>query len=132
MTIAELRKKRAAAYDSFAAIATKDTVLTEEETKNYADLKKAVTDLDAQIDRAVEAQQLAARSAVAVGDDVEGTWVLFQWPQVLAGRFAVWRPAGFPGRELAQGPASRELAGRKRRDHRNRWRLGGGVQDRIA
>lgn len=66
MTIADLRKKRAAAYEKFAALATKETVLTEDETKTYGDLKKDVTDLDAQIDRAVEAQTLAARGATPV------------------------------------------------------------------
>jgi HK97 family phage major capsid protein len=66
MTIADLRKKRAAAYDSFKALATKETVLSEEESKNYDVLKKEVTDLDGQIDRAVEAQELAARAAVPV------------------------------------------------------------------
>lgn len=65
MTIAELRKKRAAAYDSFKAIATKD-ILTDEETKSYPDLKKAVTDIDGQIERALDAQDLAAKSALPV------------------------------------------------------------------
>lgn len=83
MTIAELRKKRAAAYDSFKALATKETPLTEEETKSLPDLRKAVTDLDAEIDRAVDVQQLAARSAVLVSgqagaDDaaLNGSWTL--------------------------------------------------------
>ncbi len=66
MTIAELRKKRAAAYDSLSALATNKSVFTEDETKAYETAKKDVTDLDAQIDRAVELQELASRSAVLV------------------------------------------------------------------
>lgn len=62
MKIAELRKKRAAAYDAFKAVAEKD-ILTEQETKDYPAMKKSVTDYDDQITRATEAQELAAASA---------------------------------------------------------------------
>jgi HK97 family phage major capsid protein len=72
MTIADLRKKRAAAYDSFAAVATKDGVLSDGDKKTHADLRQAVKDLDDQIERTVEAQELASRSARPVDGDDQG------------------------------------------------------------
>lgn len=65
MTIADLRKKRAAAYDSFAAVANKETLSEEEKTAVPA-LKSAVTELDDAIHRALDAQELAAGSAQIV------------------------------------------------------------------
>lgn len=63
--ITELLKKRAAAFDSFKALADKPT-LTEEETTQYNELHRSVQDLDGQITRQREAQALAARSAQPV------------------------------------------------------------------
>jgi len=72
MTIADTRKKRAAAYDSFKALASKES-LTKEEQKSYPELKQAVIDLDDQIARAVDAQELVAKTAQPVaGQAVEG------------------------------------------------------------
>ena len=65
MTIADLRKKRAAAYDAFAAVATKE-VLTEDEKKCAPQLKAAVVELDETIQRALDAQELASKSAIVV------------------------------------------------------------------
>jgi len=65
MNIADLRKKRAAAYDSFKALADKET-LTPEEQKSYDDGKQAIAEIDAQIARTLEAQDIAARGAVPV------------------------------------------------------------------
>lgn len=65
MTIADLRKKRAAAYDSFKAVANKE-VLTPEEQKSYPELKAAVTELDDAIQRAMDDQEMAARGALIV------------------------------------------------------------------
>lgn len=63
--ITDLLKKRAAAFDSFKALADKPT-LTEEETTQYNELHRSVQDLDGQITRQREAQALAARSAQPV------------------------------------------------------------------
>jgi HK97 family phage major capsid protein len=63
--LTELIKKRAAAFDAFKVLADKET-LTEEEQTDYAAKKRAVEDLDGQITRAKEAQELAARSAQPV------------------------------------------------------------------
>jgi HK97 family phage major capsid protein len=80
MTIADLRKKRAAAYDSFAAVATKEGVFTDAEKANHAELRQAVKSLDEQIDRAVEAQELASRSARPVDGDEPADRVLARRP----------------------------------------------------
>lgn len=63
--VADLVKKRAAAFDAFKALADKDTLTTEEET-DYAAKKRAVEDIDAQIKRAREAQSLALETAQPV------------------------------------------------------------------
>lgn len=63
--INELLAKRAAAFDSFKALADKPT-LTEEETTQYNELHRSVQDLDDQITRQREAQALAARTAQPV------------------------------------------------------------------
>ena len=59
MTLHELMQKRAAAFDAFKALADK-TTLTPEERSDYDVKKRSVTDLDDQIKRANEAQDLAA------------------------------------------------------------------------
>ena len=61
----DLVKQRAAAYDEFKALAEKD-VLTADEQKAYADKKRAVQDLDSRIERAKDAQALAASTAQPV------------------------------------------------------------------
>lgn len=63
--LAELRKKRAAAFDAFKVLADKET-LTPEELADYDVKKRAITDLDSQIQRAADAQELAAASAQPV------------------------------------------------------------------
>lgn len=65
--VADLVKKRAAAFDVFKALADKDTLTTEEET-DYAAKKRAVEDFDGQIKRAKESQALALETA----QEVEG------------------------------------------------------------
>ena len=72
--ITDLLKKRAAAFDTFKALAAKDT-LTEEESTQYTDLKRSVEDIDAQITRAKEVQALTASTAqpVAGQEDTTGT-----------------------------------------------------------
>ena len=65
--ITDLLKKRAAAFDSFKALADKPT-LTDEETTQYGDLKREIGDLDGQINRQKEAQEIAARSAQPVAN----------------------------------------------------------------
>lgn len=60
--IADLRKQRATAFDAFKALADKPT-LTAEEQADYDVKHRAVTDLDAQINRAQEVQRLAAETA---------------------------------------------------------------------
>lgn len=61
----DLVKQRAAAFDAFEALATKDK-LTKDEQADYEVKKRAVTDLDDQIRRARDAQVLSAASARAV------------------------------------------------------------------
>lgn len=63
--LVELLKKRAAAFDSFKAIADKATLTPEEQTE-YDTLKRSVEDLDGQIKRAKEAQVLSAAGAQPV------------------------------------------------------------------
>ena len=63
--LAELLKKRAAAYDTFKALAEKPT-LTETETADYGARKKDVEDIDGQIVRFKEAQALSAETALPV------------------------------------------------------------------
>lgn len=67
----DLVRQRAIAFDAFQALALKDQLTAEEET-DYVNRKRAVTDLDGRIQRAREAQQLAAASAVPVAgqDDI--------------------------------------------------------------
>lgn len=67
MNIAQLRAARAAAYDTYKALADKP-ILTDDEKRDYDVRMKAVEDLDGQIARALEAQELAARSARPVGE----------------------------------------------------------------
>src|ERR1700739_239804 len=62
MKLAELRKQRAAAFDLFKALADQPTLSIDEQT-DYEAKKRAVTDLDGQIKRALEAQELAAATA---------------------------------------------------------------------
>jgi HK97 family phage major capsid protein len=63
--ITELVKKRAAAFDTFKALAEKPTLTPEEQT-DYAAQKRALEDLDSQITRAHEARALSAASAQPV------------------------------------------------------------------
>lgn len=63
--IAELLQQRARAFDEFKVLAEKPS-LTEEEQADYETKKRAVTDLDAQITRAKEAQTLSAGTAQPV------------------------------------------------------------------
>ena len=62
MKVADLMKQRGVAFDSFRALAEQPT-LTAEETTEYETRRQAVRDLDSQIERAREAQELAARTA---------------------------------------------------------------------
>lgn len=63
--ITDLLKKRAAAFDAYKALADKPT-LTAEEATDYEAKKRAVQDLDGQITRAKEAQELSAAGAQPV------------------------------------------------------------------
>jgi hypothetical protein len=63
--ISELTKQRARAFDEFKALAEKPT-LTEAELADYEIKKRAVTELDAQIARAKDAQALSAGTAQPV------------------------------------------------------------------
>lgn len=65
MTIAELLKKRAAAYDTFKALADKET-LTDAEAAEYEAAHRSVKDLDGQIKRARDKQALEAETAQPV------------------------------------------------------------------
>jgi HK97 family phage major capsid protein len=65
MTIAELMAKRAAAYDTYKALADKPTLTADEQT-DYAARMQEVKDLDGQIARAKEAQALSAATAQPV------------------------------------------------------------------
>lgn len=65
MSLKELHQKRAAALTSFRELADK-TTLTDDERKQYNERKKAVTDLDDQITRAKEAEDLQRATAVPV------------------------------------------------------------------
>jgi hypothetical protein len=62
----DLLKKRGDAYDAFKAIATKADFNPAADQADYDAKKKAVTDLDAEIVRAKDAQELAAKSAKPV------------------------------------------------------------------
>ena len=53
ITVNDLVKKRAVAYDVFKALAVKETLTTEEQA-DYSVKKRAVEDLDGQITRAKE------------------------------------------------------------------------------
>lgn len=63
--ISALRQQRAAAFDTFAALANKP-MLNAEERSAYSTGEAAVRDLDDQIERAVAAQALAGTAAVPV------------------------------------------------------------------
>lgn len=63
--ITDLLKKRAAAFDAYKALADKPT-LTADEATDYEAKKRAVQDLDGQITRAKEAQELSAAGAQPV------------------------------------------------------------------
>lgn len=63
--IAELRKQRATAFDAFKVVAGK-TTLTAEEQIEYDTKKRAVTDLDGQINRADTERKMQATTAVPV------------------------------------------------------------------
>lgn len=65
MKLADLRKQRAAAFDAFKALADKDS-LSSEEQQDYDAKKRAVGELDGQIQRTLDAQQLAAAGAQPV------------------------------------------------------------------
>lgn len=71
MTITELVKKRAAAFDAFKVLADKETLSDEEQTE-YETQKRGLQDLDKQISRAKEAQELAGAAAQPVAGQ-EGT-----------------------------------------------------------
>jgi HK97 family phage major capsid protein len=71
--LSELLKQRAAAYDAFKVLADKPTLTADEETE-YPTLRRSVQDLDSQITRAREAQELAAAGAQPVaGQDNPST-----------------------------------------------------------
>ncbi len=63
--VADLVKQRASAFDAFKILAEKAT-LTADEEKDYKAKKRAVEDLDGQIQRARDAQDLASRTAQPV------------------------------------------------------------------
>lgn len=65
--VADLVKKRAAAFDEFKALADK-TTLTDAEKADYDAKKRAVQDLDGQIVRAKEALALSAEGAQPVAE----------------------------------------------------------------
>src|SRR5574340_150884 len=65
MKLAQLQAERAKAFDSFKALADLETLSPEQETE-YTAKKKVVTDIDAQIKRYKEAQELSAASAQPV------------------------------------------------------------------
>lgn len=69
MKVSDLLKQRGAAFDNFKALAEKDT-LTDEERTQYRDAKAQVVAFDDQIDRARDAQELAARDARPVAGQV--------------------------------------------------------------
>lgn len=75
--LVELMKKRAAAYDSFKALADKETLTAEEQTQ-YETLKRGVQDIDGQITRAREAQELAASTAQPVEGQMDGNGMLIR------------------------------------------------------
>ena len=65
--VADLMKKRAAAFDAYKAVAEKQTLSQEEET-NLPKLQRTVEDLDGEIKRAKQIQLLAGETAQAVDD----------------------------------------------------------------
>lgn len=65
--INDLVKKRAAALASFTELADKES-LTDDEKKLYAERKQAVTDIDDQIQRAKDSQELNAKTAQRVSE----------------------------------------------------------------
>ena len=70
--IAELRKQRAAAFDAYKVLADKDT-LTADEIKDYATKRQAVQEIDLKIERAKEAEVLAAAGAQPVAGQENAT-----------------------------------------------------------
>ena len=80
MSLLELKKKRATAFDNFSALASKET-LTPEETTDYPVRLKAITDLDDAIQRATEASNLAGAQAEPVAGQ-EGTAQNLAFPKV--------------------------------------------------
>ena len=80
MSLLELKKKRATAFDNFSALASKET-LTPEETTDYPVRLKAITDLDDAIKRATEASNLAGAQAEPVAGQ-EGTAQNLAFPKV--------------------------------------------------
>lgn len=66
LKVSDLLKARGVAFDAFKALAEKPTLTTEEQA-DYNTRRDEVKNLDAQIDRAKEAQELAARDARPVG-----------------------------------------------------------------
>lgn len=65
VSISDLRRQRAAAFDTFNALATKPE-LTADERIDYTNREQAVRDFDDQIRRAQAAQDLSAATAVPV------------------------------------------------------------------
>lgn len=68
--VADLMKQRATAFDAFKALAEKPTLTAEEQTE-YDTRRDEVRGLDGQIDRAREAQELAARDARPIAGQVQ-------------------------------------------------------------
>jgi HK97 family phage major capsid protein len=68
-SVNDLVKQRAAALDAFAALANQET-LSADEQRLYREKKQAVLDFDGRIERAREAQALAAASAQPVADQL--------------------------------------------------------------
>lgn len=64
--LSDLRRKRAVAFDTFKAVAEKKDFNEDIDRKAFDDAKKAVTDLDAEIKRVKDVQELAASTAQPV------------------------------------------------------------------
>lgn len=61
--MAELKKKRGEAFDAFKLVAEKKDFDPKTDQKSFDDAKKAVADLDAEIERAKSVQEMAASTA---------------------------------------------------------------------
>jgi HK97 family phage major capsid protein len=115
--LSELLKQRAAAYDAFKVLAEKPTLTADEETE-YPNLRRSVQDLDGQITRAREAQELAAAGAQPVAGQENPRPRPQRWkPTAMCAKRAWWSA----GDEDA-GPQRRHHQRRPRRCGRALWR----------